>query len=70
MRYYEDKYGLHAVPVLPDRATELTKEQYETRLAEIKAYAEANPPEDIPIDASEIDIDDSEALEIITGGSS
>lgn len=69
MRYYEDKYGLHAVLVLPDSVVELTKEQYETRLAEIKKHAEENPPEAIPIDESEIDIDDSEALEIITGGS-
>lgn len=68
MKYYEDKYGLHAVLVLPDGATELTKEQYETRLAEIQAYAAANPPEDVAIDPEEIDIEDAEALEIITGG--
>ena len=68
MKYYEDKYGLHEVLVLPDGVVELTKEQYETRLAEIQAYAAAHPPEDVAIDEDEIDIDDAEALDIITGG--
>lgn len=68
MKYYEDKYGLHEVLVLPDGVVELTKEQYETRLAEIQAYAAANPPEDVTINPEEIDIDDAEALSIIVEG--
>lgn len=68
MKYYEDKYGLHTAMVVPAGAVELTEEEYAARLAEIRAYAAANPPEDVPIDEDEIDIDDAEALEIITGG--
>lgn len=70
MKYYEDKYGLHAAMAVPAGAVELTAEAYAARLEEIRAYAEAHPPEDIPIDESEIDINDAEALEIITGGGS
>lgn len=68
MKYYEDKYGLHAAMVVPAGAVELTAEEYAARLAEIRAYAAANPPEDVAIDEDEIDIEDAEALEIITGG--
>lgn len=68
MKYYEDKYGLHTAMVVPAGAVELTAEEYAARLAEIRAYAAENPPEDVAIDEDEIDIDDAEALEIITGG--
>lgn len=68
MKYYEDGYGLHTAMVVPAGAVELTAEEYAARLAEIRAYAAAHPPEDVPIDEDEIDIDDAEALEIITGG--
>lgn len=68
MKYYEDKYGLHAAMVVPDGAVELTAEEYAARLNEIREKAAANPPEDVEIDPEEIDIDDAEALEIITGG--
>ena len=68
MVYYEDKYGLHAAMAVPAGAVELTAEEYEARLEEIRAYAAENPPEDVAIDEDEIDIDDAEALEIITGG--
>lgn len=68
MVYYEDKYGLHAAMAVPAGAVELTAEEYAARLAEIRVYAAANPPEDVEIDEEEIDIEDAEALEIITGG--
>ena len=68
MRYYEDKYGLHAAYAVPDGAVELTAEEYAARLAEIRAKAAENPPENVEIDEEEIDIEDAEALEIITGG--
>ena len=68
MKYYEDKYGLHAAMVVPDGAVELTAEEYAARLEEIRAYAAANPPEDVAIDEDEIDIDDAEALSIIVEG--
>lgn len=68
MKYYEDKYGLHAAMAVPAGAVELTAEEYAARLEEIRAYAAENPPEDVAIDEDEIDIDDAEALEIITGG--
>lgn len=68
MKYYEDKYGLHTAMAVPAGAVELTAEEYAARLAEIRAYAAANPPEDVPIDEDEIDIDDAEALSIIVEG--
>ena len=68
MRYYEDKYGLHAAMAVPAGAVELTAEEYAARLAEIRAKAAENPPENVEIDEEEIDIEDAEALEIITGG--
>lgn len=68
MKYYEDKYGLHTAMVVPAGAVELTAEEYAARLNEIREKAAANPPEDVTIDPEEIDIEDAEALEIITGG--
>ena len=68
MKYYEDGYGLHTAMVVPAGAVELTAEEYAERLAEIRAYGAAHPPEDAPIDEDEIDIDDAEALSIIVEG--
>ena len=68
MVYYEDKYGLHAAMAVPAGAVELTEEEYAERLAEIRAYAAENPPEDVAIEEDEIDIDDAEALAIIVEG--
>ena len=68
MVYYEDKYGLHAAMAVPAGAVELTAEAYAARLNEIREIAAENPPEDVEIDEEEIDIEDAEALEIITGG--
>ena len=58
MKYYEDKYGLHGVAVLPPDVTELTEEEYEERLAEIRAYAEENPLEDAATDGNDMISDD------------
>ena len=70
MVYYENRFGIFCASAVPDGAVELTAEEYEARLAEIRAYAAENPPEDVAINEDEIDIDDAEALEIITGGGS
>lgn len=58
MKYYEDKYGLHGVPVLPPDVTELTEEEYAERLAEILTYAAENPPEDAAMDGNDIILND------------
>lgn len=68
MVYYENRFGIFCASAVPDGAVELTAEEYEARLNEIRAKAAAHPPEDVEIDEEEIDIDDAEALEIITGG--
>lgn len=68
MVYYENRFGIFCASEVPDGAVELTAEEYAARLNEIRAYAAAHPPEDVEIDEEEIDIDDAEALEIITGG--
>lgn len=58
MKYYEDKYGLHGVSVLPPDVTELTEEEYAERLAEILAYATENPPEDAATNGNDMIPDD------------
>ena len=68
MVYYENRFGIFCASAVPDGAMELTAEEYAARLNEIREKAAANPPEDVTIDPEEIDIDDAEALEIITGG--
>ena len=68
MVYYENRFGIFCASAVPDGAVELTAEEYSARLAEIRAYATANPPEDVAIDEDEIDIDDAEALSIIVEG--
>ena len=59
---------MHAAMAVPAGAVELTAEAYAARLNEIREIAAENPPEDVEIDEEEIDIEDAEALEIITGG--
>ena len=68
MVYYENRFGIFCASAVPDGAVELTAEAYAARLNEIREIAAENPPEDVTIDPEEIDIDDAEALEIITGG--
>ena len=68
MVYYENRFGIFCASAVPDGAVELTAEAYAARLNEIREIAAENPPEDVEIDEEEIDIDDAEALEIITGG--
>ncbi len=68
MVYYENRFGIFCASAVPDGAVELTAEEYQARLNEIREKAAANPPENVEIDEEEIDIDDAEALEIITGG--
>lgn len=68
MVYYENRFGIFCASAVPDGAVELTAEAYAARLNEIREIAAENPPEDVEIDEDEIDIDDAEALEIITGG--
>lgn len=68
MVYYENRFGIFCASAVPAGAVELTAEEYAARLAEIREIAAANPPEDVAIDPEEIDIEDAEALEIITGG--
>lgn len=68
MVYYENRFGIFCASAVPDGAVELTAEEYAARLNEIREIAAENPPEDVEIDEEEIDIEDAEALEIITGG--
>ena len=68
MVYYENRFGIFCASAVPDGAVELTAEAYAARLNEIREIAAENPPEDVAIDEDEIDIEDAEALEIITGG--
>lgn len=68
MVYYENRLGIFCASAVPDGAVELTAEAYAARLNEIREIAAENPPEDVEIDEEEIDIEDAEALEIITGG--
>lgn len=70
MVYYENSFGIFCASAVPDGAVELTAEEYAARLNEIREKAAENPPEDVTIDPEEIDIEDAEALEIITGGGS
>lgn len=70
MVYYENRFGIFCASAVPDGAVELTAEAYAARLNEIREIAAENPPEDVEIDEEEIDIEDAEALEIITGGGS
>ena len=39
MKFFEDKNGLHGVAVLPAGVTELTEEEYTSRLEEIRRIA-------------------------------